>query len=252
MKQYVWIVAAWIVAAAVNAAENPFASSENLQKMESEQQVLLKELEREAAALEVVRDTRGEVKKKKEEQEIPPVAQPEEGEKPAASQRSVSPEPEAAPKKDEESEPPQEIVRIEKIKEDQAKLDAAREAQDKARTEEKRRAAEEKAKRKHEAEARLRAERKAAQKRAEEAEQARLKAEKERLKKQARLKVEKERTKERPKAGSVKADKRAVSAKDDIDTIDIDDINITREKIEAKRKADKELQRAIMEMDQED
>jgi hypothetical protein len=246
MKRYVWIAATLIAVTSVEASENPFALKENLQKMESEQLMLLKDLKKEATSLEVIQEEKAE-NVKEAIQKTSAVKKPEVTEMPAASQESTRPNTEVTTENKEETivtskmpenaEPSQEVVQIEKIKDDQAKIDAEREVQAKARAEAKRKATEEKAKQEREALEKLRAEREAAQKRAEEAELARLKEEKEHLENQMK--------------SEASAHKPASQEKKEAGEKDINDINITREALEAKKKADEEMQKAMEEVDQE-
>lgn len=252
MKQYVWMTVTLAVITGVNASENPFDPAQNLSKLEQEQQALLKDIKKEAVALKTLQEASEDANIDAEDEEntveaahtmrpaekdvqrevpqekrvVDTTVSKEDAEK--ANTVSADKSPTATPK---------EMVKIEEVKADQAKIDAEREAQVKARaeTEAKKRAAEEKAKQEREALAKLKAEREAAQKREQEMELAKQKAEKERLEKQSAEKI----TMAKVSEGTE-------------NTVASDDINITKEELEAKRKADEELKKAIAEVDQED
>jgi len=245
MKRYVWIAATLAAITGVNASENPFELTENLKKLEAEQQILLKDLKKEAATLEAIQEAKDDADIDAEDDEtveaqptksvvpeevVPVQPQKEKRMTSEISEGNAEDEAHMVPVQKAPESAPQEVVKIDKIKADQAKIDAEREAQ--AKAEAKKREAEMKAKQEREALAKLKAEREAAQKREKEAELARLKAEKERLEKQV-------------------AEKTATSKVSEA-IADSDDINITREELEAKRKADEELKKAIAEVDQED
>ena len=227
MKQYVWMAAALVVITGVNASENPFDLNKNLQKIDVEQQRLLQALKKEASTLEAIQEAADDAEIDAEDNEAV------QNEPRAATANKVN-----SPVQTQEVAPKEEVVKLEKIADDQAKLEAERVAQAEAQQ----KAAEEKAKQEREALAKLEAEREAATKREQEAELARLKAEKTRLEQEAQAKA----------AAEAEAAKQAKLAKEVNEAAVSDDINITREEMEAAKRAEEELKQAIAEVDQDD
>jgi hypothetical protein len=247
MKRYAWMVVL-IAAMGANASDNPFELNQNFQEIDKDQNLLLKELKRASAALEAEQEAQEDAEIDAEEEEARTTEQ-----KPSSTVTPTAPKVEkvvhtpsekqtvvAKERISEEAQikplnkaAPVEVVQVEKIKAEQAKIDAARDAQKKQRAQEeaKRQAAAEKAKKEKAALAKLKTERAAAKK----AELQRLKAEK------ARLEAEK-----------AKAAKAAKVKTADNKTPESLDVNITKEQEEAARRAEEELRKAIQEVDQED
>ncbi len=276
MKRYVWIAALLAGTVGAGASENPFELNENFQKLEQEQESLLKELKSASAKLEALQEAEDDADIDAEEDEdeteeaatpaaeteevvVETIEPPKKAEVPQASEtentvakvkRKASETPQTPKATPTKTEAPKEIVRIEKVKEDQAKIDAARAAQMKARAEAeaKRKAEVEKAKREKEALAKLEAERAAAKKKAEEAELERLKAQKARLEAE-KAQLEKEAKAKTETPAPVKSAVSSKSAKTAVASVDI---NITKEEMEAAKRAEEELKKAIAEVDQED
>ena len=247
----------------IAASSNPFELHENFQAIQKDQSDLLKELKSVSAKFEVTRkvkdgaeldakeDQKGTLKTTPSDSEQAVVV--EELDAPKAMQPNTVVTNEAEdglPKstskeamqegmvKSSKEEQPKEIVPIEKVKADQAKIEAqkAAEMKAKAEAEAKQKAAEEKACKEKEREANLEAEREAAKKKVEAERQAAA------MKKAKEAEAQKTQQSAEKIESTVKETKAASSV----------DINITREEMEAAKRAQKELQEAIREVDQED
>jgi hypothetical protein len=231
--RYIW-TAITVVTVGVNASENPFDPNENFKVIEQEQNSLLKELkvisETQGIADDIddIDDDMGENIENSRVEEKPV---PQESQK-ISQQTSVKTE-ESQQKSGKEDCVPaasdkKEIVRIEQIKEEQSQTTMAQKAEEEKLA---KKAEEEKLAKKAEAER-----------------QAMKRLEEERI---ARKEVEEGREAEKDEKAAAKVQK-ATSAEAKVAKISGVDINITREEMEARRKADELLQQAIEEVDQED
>jgi len=235
MKRYIWMVVLFAVTG-VGASENPFEISENFQKIQKEQDDLLAELKRASEKLEAMREA-------EEDAEIDAEDDEEGEESESVSKEVKQPSGKEVSQKSKVTPPPSKTIAkvpsaVEKVKEEQMKIDAAREAQMKARAEEdaKRKAAIEKERKEKEALKKLEEQRKIAEKKAKEIAQKKQQAQ------QANAAPVKKVAKKQDNSVMPKQSKRASGI----------DINVTREKLEAAKKAEEELRKAIQEVDQED
>jgi hypothetical protein len=244
MKRYVWM-AALLAATGASASENPFELKENFQKIEQEQDTLLKglkviaqkqeALEEEADDADIDADIDAEDETSSDTEQNSASAGDEQGEEETIKANKPVPSPViteekvvAGKKPSSETKAVPEVVKIDKIKAEQTAANKAKaEAEAKAHKEAMKQAVAAKAEQERIAKEKAEAEKKAAQ----EAELARLQAEKARLESEA---------KEKAQAGKKK------------EVVSGVDINITKEELEAKRKADAALLEAIKEVDQED
>jgi hypothetical protein len=240
--RYIW-TAITVVTVGVNASENPFDPNENFKVIEQEQNSLLKELkvisETQGIADDIddIDDDMGENIENSRVEEKPV---PQESQK-ISQQTSVKTE-ESQQKSGKEDRVPaasdkKEIVRIEQIKEEQSQTTMAQKAEE-----------EKLAKKAEEEKLAKKAEEEKLAKKAEAERQAMKRLEEERI---ARKEVEEGREAEKDEKAAAKVQK-ATSAEAKVAKISGVDINITREEMEARRKADELLQQAIEEVDQED
>jgi len=261
MKRYLWIAVVVAVTMSANALENPFALDENFKKLDQEQASLIDELKSIAATQEVEEDAllddesdEEETSVKEEDSTPVPAATPVVNEPVEVEVEEV--EVEAVSSPNPPKSVPKEVVEIEKIKTSQAELDAQREAKAKAEQEALKKA-------QAEAAAKKEAEEKAAKEKAAKEKAAKEKAEAERIRQEKEAQAKKEA--EHQAKLRDEAEQKAIAQVDALHHENTEkkqvkeaektggvDINITREELEAKRRADEEMRRAIMEVDQED
>jgi hypothetical protein len=231
MKRYVWIVAVLAVTVGASASENPFELDENFKAIEQEENSLLKELKAISERREALEDAEDDISIEEDNEDE--TATVEEGEQPVEPDMVEVKSKVEKPEKNNEDdstvaeEKSVEIIRIDKIKEKQTGTDTARKAEEKVlalKAEQERTAL-----KKLEEERMIR-------KRAQEAELKRLEVAK--RKQEEAAKVMKE-MKPKGKEAGAKAESGV-------------DINISKEELEAEKKADEILQKAIEEVDKED